>query len=111
MRDALVVMGDEVDRVERRRKLARWWAVCQPELPPRGRQYSARSGAGEAPTGGCGWQSRAPDHWRALECQSQRPVERRRGRRGRPRQATGCGNERGEPSREECLLFVAAERG
>ena len=51
-------MGDAVGRVARRRKAVRWWAVCQPESPPRGRRYSALSEAGEAQAGDCGWQSR-----------------------------------------------------
>ena len=96
---------DSEGQVERR------WEACQPESPPRGRQYSVPSEAGEAQAGDCEWQSRAPDHWRALECLSQKPAERRQDKIRRPRQATGCGSERGEPSLEGCLLFVAAERG
>ena len=37
-------------------------------LPPRGRRCSAPSEAGKALAGDCARQSRAPDHWRALEC-------------------------------------------
>ena len=105
MRDALVREVDTVGQVGRR------WEARQPESPPRGRQYSVPSGAGEAQDGDCGWQSRAPDHWRVLECLSQKPAERRWDRIKRPWRATGCGNERGEPSLGECLPFVAAERG
>ena len=55
---------------------ARRWEARQPESPPRGRQYSVPSEAGEAQAGDFEWQSRAPDHWRALECLSQKPAER-----------------------------------
>ena len=87
VRDALVREVDEVGQV------GRLWEACQPESQPRGRQYSVPSVAGEAQAGGCGWQSRALDHWRALECLSQKPAERRWDRIKRPRLATGCGNE------------------
>ena len=83
--------------------------MYQRGLPPRGRQYSVLSEAGEALASDCGRQSRAPDHWRALKCRSQRPEERRWGKKGRPRLATDCGSEQGELSRGGCLLFEAAE--
>ena len=57
------------------------------------------------------WQSRAPDHWRALECLSQTPAERRQDKTKRPRQAMGYGNERGELSLEGCPPSAVAERG
>ena len=85
--------------------------ACQPESSPRGRQYSVPSEAGEAQAGGYEWQSRAPDHWRALECLPQKPAERHSDKIRRPRQAMGYGNERGEPSLEGCLLSAVAERG
>ena len=78
--------------------------------PPRGRRCLAPNEAGEALAGDCARQSRAPDHWRALECRSQKPGERRWGRKGHPRQATDCGSEQGELSREGCLLSGAVER-
>ena len=92
-------------------QVGRLWEARQPESQPRGRQYSVPSVAGEAQAGGCGWQSRAPDHWRALECLSEKPTERRWDRIKRPRRATGCGNERGKPSLGECLPFAAVECG
>ena len=58
-------------------QVGRRWEACQPVSPPRGRQYSVLSEAGEAQAGDCEWQYRAPDHWRALECLSQKPAERR----------------------------------
>ena len=70
-------------------QVGRWWEARQPESPPRGSQYSVPSGAGEAQAGDCRWQSRAPDHWRVLECLSQKPAERRWDRIKRPRRATG----------------------
>ena len=96
---------DAEGQVERR------WEACQPASPPRGCQYSVLNGAGEAQVGDYEWQSRAPDHWRALECPSQTPTERRQDKIRRPRRATGCGSERGEPSLEGCLLLAVAERG
>ena len=51
--------------------------ACQPASPPRGRQYSVLSEAGEAQVGDYEWQSRGLDHWRALECLSQMPAESR----------------------------------
>ena len=92
-------------------QVGRLWEARQPESQPRGRQYSAQSVDGEAQAGDCGWQSRALDHRRALECLSQKPAERRLDKIKRPRRATGCGNERGKPSLGECLQFTAAERG
>ena len=74
---------------EDERRRVRRWLVSPRGSPPQGRRLSALSEAGEAPAGGCGRQSRAPDHWRALECRSQRPVKRHWGRKGRPRQVTG----------------------
>ena len=62
--------------------------MVQRGLPPQGRRYSALSEAGEALAGDCGRQSRAPAHWRALECRSQRLGERRWAEKdvlGRPR--------------------------
>ena len=66
-------------------------------------QYSAPIVGGEAQADGCGWQSRAPDHWRAQECPSQTPAERLRDRIKRPRRAMGCGS--------EYLRFAAAASG
>ena len=86
MRDALVREVNVVGQVERR------WEARQPESPPRGHQYSVPSGAGEAQASDCGWQSRALDHWRALECPSQNLAERHWDRIKSPRWATGCGN-------------------
>ena len=71
----------------------RQWLVNQRGSPPQGRQYSAPNEAGEALAGGCGRQSRALDHWRALECRSQRPVKSHWGKKGRLRQAMDCGSE------------------
>ena len=72
--------------------------------------FRARNEAGEALVGDCAQQSRAPDHWRALECRSKRPGEHRSGKRGRPWWAMDCGNGHGVLSREGYLLFAAAER-
>ena len=83
----------------------------QPESPPRGRQYSVPSEAGEAQAGDYEWKSRALDRFRALECLSQKPAESHLDKIRRPRQAMGYGNERGEPSLEGCLPSVVAERG
>ena len=105
VRDALVREVDAVGQV------GRLWEARQPESQPRGRQYYVPSVAGESQASGCGWQSRAPDRWRALECLSQKPAERRWDRIKRPWRATGFGKERGEPSLGECLPFAAAERG
>ena len=104
-RDALVREVDAVGQVRRR------WEAFQPASPPRGRQYSVLSEAGEAQAGDYEWQSRAPDHWRALECLSQTPAERRQDKTRRPRQAMGYVNERGEPSLEGCPPTAVAERG
>ena len=95
---------DEEGQVERR------WGACQPVSSPRGRQYSVLNGAGEAQVDDYEWQSRAPDHWRALECPSQTPAERCQDKIKRPQRATGCGSERGKPSLEECLRFAVTER-
>ena len=46
------------------------------QSPPRGCQYFVPSEAGEAQAGDYEWQSRALDHWRVLECLSQKPAER-----------------------------------
>ena len=105
MRDALVREVDALGQV------GRWWEARQPESPPRGRRYSVPSVAGEAQAGDCGWQSRSPDHWRVLECLSQKPAELRWDRIKHPQWATGCGNERGEPSLGECLPFAGAAHG
>ena len=96
---------DAEGQVERR------WEACQPESPPQGRQYSVLNRAGEAQVSDYEWQSRAPDHWRALECPSQMPAESRQDKKRCPRPATGCGSERGEPSLEECLRFAVTEHG
>ena len=96
--------ADEEGQVERRCE------ACQPASPPRGHQYSVLNGAGEVQAGDHEWQSRALDHWRALEFLSQMLAEGRQDKIRRPRRATSCGSERGEPSREGCLLFAAAER-
>ena len=92
-------------------QVGRLWEAHQPESQPRGRQYSVPSVAGEAHAGDYGWQSRASDHWKALEYLSQKPAERRWDRIERPRWATCCSNKRGEPSLGECLPFAAAEHG
>ena len=46
--------------------------------------------------------------WRALECLSQTQAERRQDKTRRPRQATGCGSERGEPSLEEMFAVCSS---
>ena len=92
-------------------QVGRRWEACQPASPPRGRQYSVLSEAGEAQVGDYEWQSRAPDHWRALECLSQTPLERRQDKTRRPRQAMGYSNERCELSLEGCPPSAVTERG
>ena len=68
----------------------------------------------------CSWRGSGRWLWEAIQSSgplesdgmpSQKPAERRWDRIKRPRRATGCGNERGEPSLGGCLQFAAAEHG
>ena len=77
--------------------------------PPRGSLYFALCEAEWAQAGDCARHTRAPDHLRAQECRSQRPGEHHQGKKGRPQWAMGCDNGQGGLSREEYLLFEAAE--
>ena len=63
----------------------------------------------EAQAGGCARHTRALDHLRAQECQSQTPGEHHQGKKGRPQLAMGCDNGQGGLSREGCLPSEAAE--
>ena len=77
--------------------------------PPRGRLYSALREAEGALAGGYARHTKALDHWRAQVCRLQTPGERHQGKQGRPQMAKGCDTSQGELSREEYLLFKAAE--
>ena len=77
--------------------------------PPRGRLYFALREAEGAQAGDCARHTRALDHSRAQEYQSQKPGEHHQGKKGHPQWAMGCDNGQGGLSREECLLFEAAE--
>ena len=77
--------------------------------PPRGRLYFALREAEGALAGGYARHTIALDHWRARVCRSQTPGEHHQGKIGHPQMAKGCDTSQGGLSREECLLFEAAE--
>ena len=77
--------------------------------PPRGRLCFALREAEGAQAGGYARHTKAQDQWRARVCRSQTPGERHQGKKGHPQMAMGCDTSQGELSREEYLLFEAAE--
>ena len=83
--------------------------MCLLGGPPRGCLYFALREAEGARAGGCVRHTKALDHWRARVCRSQTLGERHHVKKGRPQMAKGCGTSQGGLSREEYLLFEAAE--